>query len=382
MTIEVVITPACNIKCTYCYQDPMRDAGNFGVGLPQFDRIFKSIEQANVGAKKPGFTVFGGDPLLNPIQTLERLWGFGLEKYGHNGVQTNGELITDEHITLFIKYNVGVGISVDGPWPLNKARSDEKGTNKTLDAIKKLREVNRPPAISVTISRANASPERLDQLLNWIKEIGEWTSEIRFHSLEVDGEKAKHLVLSEADEIAAYRALSTLKIKAIIQPMLDMRNLLAGKFDDVGCTWNGCDPLSTPAVQGIGADGRLTNCGRTNKDGVMYQKANTHGNERTIALYHTPYEAGGCKDCRYFFACRGQCPGEAIDGDWRNRSSHCRLYYALFEDIEKEVGRIPDDKIKEYERRITLSTSGHGDQHGDVQHVDHNILMVPVKVKS
>jgi hypothetical protein len=35
--------------------------------------------------------------------------------------------------------------------------------------------------------------------------------------------------------------------------------------------------------------------------------------------------------------CKGQCPGGAINGDWRNRSSKCELWKALFERFEGEL---------------------------------------------
>ena len=62
---------------------------------------------------------------------------------------------------------------------------------------------------------------------------------------------------------------------------------------------------------------RSSNCGRTNKDGVDYLKSDHQGYERYIALYNTPHEHGGCKGCRFFLMCKGQCPGTAIDGDWQ-----------------------------------------------------------------
>src|SRR5205085_10095838 len=63
-----------------------------------------------------------------------------------------------------------------------------------------------------------------------------------------------------------------------------------------------------------------------------------------LALYHTPQEAGGCKDCRFFLMCKGQCPGTAIDGDWRNRTEHCEVWKALFKVLEDEFqaqGKVP-----------------------------------------
>ena len=53
-----------------------------------------------------------------------------------------------------------------------------------------------------------------------------------------------------------------------------------------------------------------------------------------MALYHAPQSVGGCNGCRFFLMCKGQCPGGAIGGDWRNRSSKCDLWMALFERCE------------------------------------------------
>lgn len=98
-----------------------------------------------------------------------------------------------------------------------------------------------------------------------------------------------------------------------------------------------CDPYTTPAVRGVDGAGVRTNCGRTNKDGVAHPKAKTAGHERQVALYRTPQTHGGCRGCRWWFACKGQCPGEGLDGDWRARSSYCDLYKALFRHVEQEM---------------------------------------------
>ena len=83
--------------------------------------------------------------------------------------------------------------------------------------------------------------------------------------------------------------------------------------------------------------GQRSNCGRTNKDGIDFVKADSAGYERYIALYQTPQEYGGCKDCRFFLMCKGQCPGTAIDGDWRNKTEHCQVWMQLFEHLEQRL---------------------------------------------
>ena len=79
-------------------------------------------------------------------------------------------------------------------------------------------------------------------------------------------------------------------------------------------------------MQGIEGTDQRSNCGRTNKDGIDFVKSDREGFERYLALYYTPQEYGGCKDCRFFLMCKGQCPGTAIDRDWRNRTEHCEVW--------------------------------------------------------
>ena len=102
------------------------------------------------------------------------------------------------------------------------------------------------------------------------------------------------------------------------------------------CTFMSCDPYTTESVHGVSGQGDLENCGRVNKEGVNFLKADRSAYERQLALYYTPQEYGGCKDCRFFIMCKGQCPGTGIDQDWRNRTMHCESYFKMFEKYEKK----------------------------------------------
>ena len=35
--------------------------------------------------------------------------------------------------------------------------------------------------------------------------------------------------------------------------------------------------------------------------------------------------------------CKGQCPGTAIDGDWRNRTEHCDVWKTLYTRLERDL---------------------------------------------
>ena len=165
----------CNIQCQYCYQNPQRDAGNFTKNTTS-DRM-----KAAIIAEGEPFAMFGGEPLLVREHDLEELWSWGFDRFGYNAIQTNGTLITDEHVRMFKQYNVNVGISLDGPGELNDVRwhgtlsKTREATTKSEQEIRRLCREGRPPSLIVTLHRGNASKDKLPQLFTWIRELdGDW----------------------------------------------------------------------------------------------------------------------------------------------------------------------------------------------------------------
>lgn len=340
---------ACNIQCQYCYQNPERDAGNIARSY-DMDAMLTAVEREG-----GPFTLFGGEGLLVPEADLEKLWAWGLEKYGSNSLQTNGVLINDEHVRMFRQYKVYVGISIDGPGELNDARWNgtlqrtREATAKTEAAIARLCREGLAPSLIITLHRANATADKLPAMHEWFKRLEAMgVQSARLHVLEVDtsGVGAVY-ALSTEENLTAFSSFAALEDELTtlkLDLFEDMRNLLFGTDDTSTCVWNACDPYTTSAVRGVEGKGQSSNCGRTNKDGVDFVKAGSEGFERYIALHHTPQEHGGCHDCRFFLMCKGQCPGTSLDGDWRNRTEHCDLWKALFRQLEERAldeGRIP-----------------------------------------
>lgn len=332
----------CNIACKYCYQNPQREAGNV-LHRYDLDAMFDAIERE--GGQ---FALFGGEPLLMPLPDLEKLWKWGFERNGSNSIQTNGALITDEHVLLFKRYNVHVGLSIDGPGELNAARwagSDERTrqtTNRIEQTIERLCAEQLFPTLIVTLHRGNATAEKLDTMCAWLLHLESLgIRRVRLHLLEVDSQNVRDTLAMSSDENRfAIRRFADMQ-KELKQLQLDLfedqRRMLLGDDDGVTCVWGACDPYTTAAVRGVEGNGQSSNCGRTNKDGIDFPKANSEGFERYLALYHTPQEHGGCGGCRFFVFCKGQCPGTGLDGDWRNRSEHCATWYESYERVEAEM---------------------------------------------
>lgn len=344
MSIEVSpVGVICNLSCPYCYEHPMRDAGNFSNGKDyDVDLMIHALEKENYS-----FSLFGGEPLLTDIDTLEKLWEYGFNRFSRNGIQTNGTLITEKHIEMFKKYNVSVGISVDGPDELNDARwagslsETRRRTNLTIDAIHKLLENHQIPSLIITLHKLNASEDRLPKLKSWLKELDQkGLHSARLHVLEVEYQS-----IEESFALTAQRNKQVMLEMANFEKecvnltfdiFRDINNMLLAEDAEATCTFQPCDPYTTSAVQGIDGQGVKSNCGRTNKEGINFIKADTPGHERQLALYYTPQEYGGCKDCRFFLMCKGQCPGTGKNSDWRNKTNLCEMYFELFEHFENQ----------------------------------------------
>ena len=343
MSIEVrPLGVKCNIQCQYCYQNPQRDAGNIPTTF-DLPKMKAALERAG-----SNFTIFGGEPLLIPDHVLEELWAFGLQRFGSNGIQTNGTLINDAHVRMFKQYGVQVGISVDGPGELNDVRwagsleSTREATAKTHAAIERLIREGLTPSLIVTLHRNNATADKLSRMLDWFRYLDTLgVTSVRLHDLEIESAAVgTKYGLTPDEQMSAFLAFAAVESELRqlrFDVFSDIRKMLLAQDQSTTCIWNGCDPYNTRAVQGVEGHGQRSNCGRTNKDGIDFVKADREGFERYLALYHAPQETGGCHDCRFFLMCKGHCPGGAIDGDWRNRSSKCDLWKSLFERFEAEL---------------------------------------------
>jgi len=125
LVLDMLIKPAsglCNIDCEYCfYKDIMkhRKVTNYGhMTRETLENIVKkAYEETDLQVT---FSFQGGEPLLVGYKFYLDFFEF-IDKYNVNkistnvSVQTNGLLLTEELTSLFKKYNVLVGISLDGP---------------------------------------------------------------------------------------------------------------------------------------------------------------------------------------------------------------------------------------------------------------------------
>ena len=383
MSLEVrPLGDNCNLGCTYCYEDPARKAGYVGKYVKE--KVLPVLAETT-----EFWSLFGGEALLLPLADLEELLALGFSQFQKTGVQTNGSMITERHLALFEKYHTEVGFSIDGPGELNDARwahtltATRAATERSIAALHSVlalaaaQRIN-PPSLIVTLHAQNiGTPDRQERLLEWFHELdARGLRSINLHAMELDA-AADGIALPLDDQLQFFVRLwdeapsfRTLRFQTFDEVIA----LLSGQDHTACCVWHSCDPWNTSAVQGLEGDGTPSGCRRNNKDGVNWLPptgtgiATRHaiggyeGNrsrERQLSLYVTPQEHGGCKDCRFWLMCKGQCPGTGVaaagrSGDWRLRSADCALWKGLFEEGERRLTDCNVVPVSRWSSRPTL----------------------------
>ena len=120
----VMLKPAgslCNLRCKYCYyleKDKLyKQCKNHVISDELLEKFIKEYIEAQT-TPQVLFTWHGGETLMRPISfykralELQRIYGRGRQI--DNCIQTNGTLLTDEWCQFFKDNNFLVGVSIDG----------------------------------------------------------------------------------------------------------------------------------------------------------------------------------------------------------------------------------------------------------------------------
>lgn len=157
-TVEVVLTPACNLHCTYCYQGA-RPAGRMALSTLQ------GAVDALVCSRRPAVTLgfHGGEPLL-AFDLLRTAVGRALEACRAGSrvqfrLTTNGTLLDCERAAFLADHLVDTRLSFDGVPAAQDSRA--AGTFSCLDRLLDTLRRERPSyflarlEVAVTLTAAN-----------------------------------------------------------------------------------------------------------------------------------------------------------------------------------------------------------------------------------
>jgi uncharacterized protein len=205
-TISVVVvqpTPFCNINCNYCY---LPDRKNKATMSPDVLRaLFEKVFASGWACDQLTVIWHAGEPLVMPVSYYEEAFKL-IESLRPQDIQvrhsfqTNGLLLSKNWCDLFKKWQVGVGVSIDGPRRFNDAhrvgRNGRSTFDKVIAGIRLLRSEQVPfHVISVLTHQSLDSP---DEMLEFYRSEG--IEHVCFNVEESEGDHVSELLASQAPE--------------------------------------------------------------------------------------------------------------------------------------------------------------------------------------
>jgi len=155
-TVLVKVVSNCNLNCSYCYVYNSEDTSykeqpnnmTFETIKLVSNSLIQQAKQQDIGF---AIVIHGGEPLLLGIEKMELLLSKLRNELTKNkfpiSIQTNGILINDAYIKLFLEYDVTVSVSIDGTKAINDlSRLDHKNSSsyfKVIKGIEKLQDTKK-----------------------------------------------------------------------------------------------------------------------------------------------------------------------------------------------------------------------------------------------
>ena len=337
--ISVLIKPSsgmCNLRCKYCfYHDVASTREEVNKGFMN-ESVYESIIEKTFALKPKRISYFfqGGEPTLIGIQFYESFIKKVKEVNTNNtiiqyAIQTNATLLNEKWYQLFKENNFLVGVSLDGiKQTHNYLRSKDIGNYRNiLEKIKQLEKAKIEHNILVVVTKDIAlHPLEVIKFLHFIPCLDSFDKKTKEYSLTPSDYGYFLVTLFKAwkKDIENNNYISIRLFDNII-------NRLNGRNVEL-CSFNG--KCSCQFV--IEANGDVYPC-----DFYCIDKYNL-GNIKTSSLKElfmssnsiTFLQEGSiikekCKNCKYYFLCKGGCRRE------NEKQDFCDSYKMLYEEILK-----------------------------------------------
>ena len=376
---------ACNLACRYCYYLDKAEiyAGRETVMSPEMlETVIREYIRAN-DVPEIQFNWHGGEPLvLGPAffrkaVELERKYADG--KVIFNTIQTNGTLITPEWAEFFAENRFLVGISIDGPGSVHDRYRLDKGGAPTFDRVMKGLEFLKAAGVEFnTLSAVSKAGEgRGKEIYKFLKAAGsrymqfmpvlEHVLDNRIVPPSTPGSKPGKWSVSAEGFGEFLCEIFDYWVKR------DVGKVFVGQFDAALASWCGAAPGICVYNRTCGGNSVIEHNGDVYPCDHFVYPAYRLGNIATDDLRAMMKSDAQirfgmdkrdslpkkCLDCRYLFACNGECPkhrfsststGEtglnALCEGYKRFYSHTEPYFARMRDLLLS-GSAPADIMSE-----------------------------------
>jgi len=369
---STMIKPAgslCNLDCHYCYYLDKAEIYDNRQPLMSIDLLEEYIQQYIEGNDVPlvTFCWHGGEPLLIGLDFYRKAVEFQKkykgEKQIDNALQTNGMLITREWCEFFRDNKFLIGVSIDGPKDIHDAFRLDKGGHPTFDKI--MAGVEMMARIGVdynTLSTVNRMSERRGaEVYRFLKSLGSRFMQflpVVEHVVDLPGGARPRIVppgypgARRAEWGVTGEGYGRFMIDIFDEWVIqDVGSYFVQLFDVALAQWVGVSPGLCSFSETCGDalivehNGDVYSC-----DHYVYPqyRLGNLAEEGLLELFKSKEQfrfginkrntlPAECLRCKWYFACRGECPkhrfDEAANGE-KNKNTLCEGYRAFFAHVD------------------------------------------------
>jgi uncharacterized protein len=296
------------------------------------------------------FTWHGGEPMLRPLAFYEKVIELQKRYAGgriiENSLQTNGTLITDEYAEFFVKNGWLIGVSIDGPKEYHDAYRRSAGGGATFDNVMKGIDILNRYKVEwnamAVINNLNGNHPL--EFYHFFKRIG--CRYIQFTPV-VDASRLGELTPYSVRPRQWGEFLCRLFDEWVRN---DVGKYFIQIFDATLANWCGVAPGVCSLAKYCGHAGVMEHNGNVYScDHFVYPEyllgnIKTKGlvemmySERQTKFGHDKYDTlpRQCKECKWLFACNGECPKNRLlntkDGE-SGLNYLCEGYQMYFEHV-------------------------------------------------
>ncbi len=350
VAFSTMIKPAgstCNLDCHYCYylDKALQYGGKQSVMSDELLELYikQYIESNEV--EEVVFCWHGGEPLLLGVgfyrKAMEYQQKYAQGKKISNTLQTNGLLVDDEWCRFFAEFNFLVGISIDGPQDIHDSFRLTKSQKPTFKEVMAAVDLFKKHGVEFnTLSVVNKRCEgRGAEIYRFFKRLG--SKYMQFlpaveHVVDKEGFHRPLIVSPEhegahiAEWSVSPKGYGEFLIDIFDQWVIsDVGSYYVQMFDATLANWcsvqagvcSMCETCGDALV--VEHNGDVYSC-----DHFVYPEfklgnitevhlADIYSSRRRVdfGLAKRNGLPNECLRCKYYFACRGECPKHRFDSD-------------------------------------------------------------------
>lgn len=368
------VGPACNLRCTYCYYLEKKSLFKSGdaAATPaapavMSDDLLEKFIKEYIEAQPTDevmFTWHGGEPTLLPVSYYEKVVRLQ-QRYAQgrrifNSLQTNGTLITKEWCQFFFRNHFLVGVSIDGPADYHDPYRRTPTGKGSFDAVMKgILLLNRYHVEWNALAVVN------DRNVNHPLEFYNFFKHIHCHYIQFTPVVERRVTrddgltlapgMTEGGEVTRFSVTAEAWgrfLCAIFDEWVrkDVGQYYVQLFDATLANWVGTTPGLCTLARDCGHAGALEHNGDVYAcDHFVYPEyllgnlrhdtmTQIINNPRRLRFKQIKQQwlPRQCRECRYLFACNGECPRNRFVQDRYGEpylNYLCAGYYRFFDHV-------------------------------------------------